>query len=497
MNQRLLPRPSSRIRDLPLVGHTTPARLLRLGAVLVLGALLTAVVSLVSGLTRQNAADQGSGRVSALSVDSSAIYRALADADAMATSGYVAGGQHAGEPAAVRTRYEADLARAADRLTDAAGHLDSGDPAQRLVSAVVAQLPVYSGLVETARFYNRAGLPLGQSYLGSASTLMRETMLPDVQRLGARQSGSLAADYGRAGAPAVAVLLIGAATLAGLVDAAIRERRRTNRVVNRGLVTAAGLLALVLVWWLAATAVSEVRLVQAGRHGRAATALDEAQVAVLRARSNESLVLVARSGTGASDTGFVGALDQVLGPGGVTGTDRRAAPGPDRTGGASTAERPADPGKPGTGVGGTSGEAGRPGTDVGGNPAEAGSAGGLLGVASAAAGSDGAAGLAAVRADARRWVQAHQRLRALDDQGQYTEAVASAIGTDPAGSGAAFDPLDASLGQALDAQRAAQADAADAARDALTWLPAGPSVLALLAASAAAAGIAARVAEYR
>jgi len=65
------------------------------------GCLLTAVVSLASGVSRQSATDEGAGRVAALTVDAAELYSSLADADAMATSGYVAGAQ---EPPIVRLR---------------------------------------------------------------------------------------------------------------------------------------------------------------------------------------------------------------------------------------------------------------------------------------------------------------------------------------------------------------------------------------------------------
>jgi len=420
-----------------LAGTTTPMRLSRLGAVLVAGCLLTAVVSLASGLSRQSATDEGAGRVAALTADAAELYSSLADADAMATSGYVAGGV---EPSAVRARYGDDIARASERLVHAAGQLAGDDPARPLVTTVAQRLPMYTGLIETARFYNRQGLPLGQSYLGNASALMRETILPAVEQLRRQQSVLLADDYGRGGALPLAVLLLGAGALIGLLDAGVRERHRTNRVINPGLLAAAGLLVLALLWWAGAMALTDTRLATASRHGTATTALDGARAAVLQARSNESLVLVARGGGSVSDSGFTTQLNNVLGANG---------------------------------------------------------SGGLLATASAAAGPDGAPAIDEVRTEAERWRQAHRQLRELDDGGRYNDAVASAIGTDPAGSRAGFERLDAALGRALDAQRAALDAGSHSARDALTGLDAGPAVLALLAAAAAAWGIAVRMREYR
>ncbi|GAA5155098.1 hypothetical protein GCM10023321_27870 [Pseudonocardia eucalypti] len=426
--------PVERLRALPVAEQNTPGRLLRLGALLVAGCLVTAVVSLFGGLSRQAAVDEATGRVAALSSDAAVVYRSLAAADAMATSGFVSGGA---EPVAVRQRSDDELARASAALAHAGGELAEDDPARALVADVATRLPVYSGLIETARVYNRQGLPLGQTYLTGASALLRQDMLPAVQRLRDDQSAQLAEDYGWGRAVPLAVLLLGVATLAALGDAWRREARRTNRTVNPGLAASAGLVSLALLWWLVAGTVSFLALGSAGAHGRAEAALGSARVAVLQARSNESLVLVARSGSGASDSGFTDRLNLLL------------------------------------------------------------SETGLLRKAQDAVGPEADAQLAGVRADATAWQAAHAQLRALDDGGRYAEAAQSAIGTDPAGSRAAFDRLDASLGAALDRQREAQVDAAGTAHGALFGLAAGPMLLLLLAGVAAGYGIELRVKEYR
>ncbi len=418
-------------------GPTTPDRLRRLGAVLVVGCLVTAAAGLAGAVSRTDAVAEGGTRIAALRADAAQLYRSLADADAMATSGYVSGGL---EPAAVRARYDDDIGRAADGLAHAAGLLPADDPGAAAVATIAAQLPVYTGLVETARTYNRQGLPLGQSYLDNASRLMRSTMLPAAAELRRQQDVALAAAYDRGGAVPFAVLLLGVAVLAALVDASMRERRRTNRMLSAGLLVAGAAVVLSLLWWAVATAVASDRLADAQRHGAATTALDEARTAVLQARSNESLVLVARSGGSASDEGFTAHLDRVLGTG-------------------------ADPG--------------------------------LLAAAASSAGPDAAPRIDAARAAARQWQEAHGVLRDLDDGGQYPAAVASATGADPAGSGAAFERVDAALGVAVEAERQAGTAAADAAGGALTGLAGGPTGLALLAAGAVVAGIGRRAGEYR
>lgn len=107
-------------------GSTTPERLRRVAAGLVVGCLLTALTSVLGGLAHTDAVHDSGTRIAALDSDAAELYRSLADADATATRGYVSGGL---EPAAVRARYDDDVARAADRLVQAASRLPVGDPA--------------------------------------------------------------------------------------------------------------------------------------------------------------------------------------------------------------------------------------------------------------------------------------------------------------------------------------------------------------------------------
>jgi hypothetical protein len=422
--------PVARVREL-VAGGATPQRLRRVGAVLLVGALLAGVVGLAGGLSRTSAVGDEGARLAALSADAAEIYRSLADADAMATSGYVSGGT---EPEAVRDRFDADVAAASARLVQAASGLAADDPATDAVVTITSNLPVYTGFVESARTYNRLGLPLGQSYLGAASTLMRETILPAAAELRAVEYAALDASLARGGSLPVAVVVLGIAALVGVVHASVRERRRTNRVLNLGLVGAAAALVVLVVWWVAAAAVADGALRGADGHGDAARALEDAHAAALQARSNESLVLVARGGAGASDQGFTAQIDRVLAPGGFIDTAAAADPGAD---------------------------------------------------------------LSTVRAAAERWRDAHVALRALDDGGRFPEAVASATGADPQGSGVAFAALDATLDAAIEAQRTAFAGDAAAARAAVDPLPAASAVLGVLAAVGIVLGIGRRLGEYR
>lgn len=420
-------------------GSATPDRLRRVGAVLVVGCLLTALVSLLGAVSRADAVRDSDTRIAALTADAATLYQSLADADAMATSGYVSGGL---EPATVRARYDEDVARAADGLVHAAGRLPEGDPAVGSLATIAAQLPVYTAFVETARTYNRRGLPLGQSYLDSASRIMRTSILPAAEELRRIKTAELESAYQRGGAIPVVVLLIGVAVLAGVVDVAVQERRRTNRVVNTGLVAAGAALALLALWWAVVTLIVDGALDDARSHSVGATALDDTRVAVAQARTNESLVLVARSGgSSSSDQGFTTQLERVLGVDANSGL--------------------------------------------------------LADAAAQATNPDSTARVESIRVAAVAWQEAHRRVRELDDGGNYPDAVASVVGAEPDGSGATFQRLDTALAQAVNAERDAFADEVGYARAAQTGLIVVPTLLALFAAAAVAVGIGRRVGEYR
>lgn len=102
-------------------GSTTPERLRRVAVILMVGCLVTAVVSVLGGLAHTDAVRASGTRIAAVTPDAAELYRSLADADATATSGYVSGGL---ESAPVRARYDADIARG--RPAGARGESASG-----------------------------------------------------------------------------------------------------------------------------------------------------------------------------------------------------------------------------------------------------------------------------------------------------------------------------------------------------------------------------------
>jgi hypothetical protein len=410
---------------------STPGRLSALMALVVALGLLVGVASVVGTVRRAGLVDAVRTRSGPLTVSTQQLYRSLSDADATAASAFLSSGV---EPPALRDRYRADIAAASAALTQAAGASDSDQDA---VDQIAALLPVYTGLVETARTYNRINLPLGAAYLREASGLMRGQLLPAAERLYQSRTTRLATDRGAAaGLPWVALLLI-LVSLGALAVGQAYLIRRTRRVVNLGLATASAAALALLVWLVVSWAGAANGLHASAREGSAQVELmSQARIHALQARADEALTLVAHGSGGSFDSDFTTEFGRLTAD--LDRARRDAADGAVRA----------------------------------------------------------ALGDAAGRAAA--WHAAHRRVRAADDGGQYSDAVTLAIGTDDPGGGAAsFNALDADLARSIAAANAAfDADAARAGK-ALWGTGVGFLLLTLVLLVGVVAGFQQRIGEYR
>jgi hypothetical protein len=419
---------------------TTPGRLRLL---LIVGVLLSLAWGALAGFTASQYATAASSVVTTrepLSLDAQQIYSRLSDANDAAATAFLTGGL---EPPAVRQRYLADIGVAESRIEQATanGGAASGAAAHDL-NTLAEDLPVYAGEVETARADNRLGLPLGAAYLREASGLMRAVLLPAASGMDAAENVSLGATSAQAtGLPLISVTLVVGLVIAYLLYRASRWlRRRTNRVLNVGLV-AAGVALIVSLAWLAAafTAGRGDMLAAQARGSTPVEALAKAGIAAQQAHADESLTLIDNSGDDVYQQYYV-SQEQALGPG--------------------------------------------PGTL-------------LTAAQAAAAGSPAASAADAAVRDARAWFAEHGAVRALDDKGNHAEAVASVLGTGPGDAGAAFAKLTADLSAGMTADQATFDSSAQAGAGDFTALAAGVAVAALVMAAGCAWGLSRRLVEYR
>jgi len=276
----------------------TPARLSAMMLVLAAVGLAAGIVSVVDVVQRSATVNRVTTVSGPLTVQAQQLYRALSDADATAASAFLADGQ---EPVALRQRYTNDIASATAALSAAT----AADRDQPTVARIAAQLPVYTGLVETARTYNRQNLPVGAAYLREASALMRNELLVAAKDLYDAETAQVEADRRAAsGFPwlAVPLLLLG---IAGLVAAQVYLTRRTNRLFNLGLLGAT-VLAVALLGWLALSwngVRAELSAAQRDGSGQVRL-LAQARLDALQARADESLTLVARGNGGDFETDY-------------------------------------------------------------------------------------------------------------------------------------------------------------------------------------------------
>ncbi|MFE0022388.1 hypothetical protein [Amycolatopsis sp. NPDC059021] len=436
----LLELPGQAVRAVTRSAATTPGRLTVIAVGLVLLSLLAGLVATLSVQGRKNTINGLIEHREPLAAAAQQVYRALSDADATAASAFLSTGT---EPPELRQRYERAVAEAGAALAKAASDSADVTEAAAQVDVLSQRLPVYTGLVETARANNRQGFPAGASYLREASELMRAKLLPAAQELYKVDTLRLADEQDDAtGFPWLATLLV-LVLLAALIVTQVYLTRRTNRLLNVGLVVATVCVAVSLLWGAAALIVQGVFVGNGQDNGtRQVDALVRTRITALQGRADETLTLVARGDGGGYEKDFAGLAVQLVGQDGRSG---------------------------------------------------------LLGEARGLAnGGDAAGKIDEASQAAADWLKAHKEVRRFDDDGQYSDAVDLAIRHDRQnGAAPAFQRLDDSLQAAINVGRQAFLDDTRAGDRALTLLAPGLAVLAVVAAAGATMGIRERLREYR
>ncbi|GIE75127.1 hypothetical protein Aph02nite_10770 [Actinoplanes philippinensis] len=416
----------------------TPRLYWLVAAGLVVLALVTGVAA-VADVRERSALLTDVAEVKApISVDAQTLYRSLAEADAIAATAFLS---TTGESATLRTRYLDGIARASTALTVALRDADDDETARLRV--VAEQLPVYTGLVETARSNQRHGVPLGGAYLREASGLMQQTILPAAAGVFDSTHRRLVGEQEEAdGFPWLAAFF-GALLAAALLWAQVLVARRSRRTFNLGLVAASGVTVLALLWSVVALGASTGRLETGpGSPAKQVLVLANAGRAALQARANESLTLVARGGGATFETEFVSQLDELIGVDGQ---------------------------------------------------------GGLLAAALAETEADSrvAVFIDQARTEANQWRKLHQGVRAADNGGDWNRAVELATATGEQDLPAVFTRLDTALTGALAAGNQQVDGQTGGAGSALTGLSAGFVLLTVGLMVAVGLGFRPRIGEYR
>jgi uncharacterized membrane protein YphA (DoxX/SURF4 family) len=238
------------------------------------------------------------------------LYAALSAADAAAASAFLSSEVEKGP---MRTRYNQALADAASALADVtAGTTDA--ETRTKVAEMSAKLATYTGLVESARANDRQGFVIGSAYLREASSLMQNAMLPGAQTIYDGDLSTLNDHQSAVGSVPTVSLVLLALVLAAIVVGSVILVGRTNRQFNLGLIVAAMVALLVVGWAVVAVRLAAVNIEQSQTDGTARFGtLAKARILAQRARTDETLQLIARGDITAREKSFAGHMDELAG----------------------------------------------------------------------------------------------------------------------------------------------------------------------------------------
>ncbi|WP_304118603.1 protein kinase G-activating protein GlnX [Mycolicibacterium bacteremicum] len=409
---------------------TTPGRILTIGVVLSALVMACAFATSTTITDRQEALTTVLDHSEPLAFAAGQLYTTLSVADAAAATAFIAGA----EPQDVRERYEQAITDASVAVTRASAGLTT-EPMIELLGRVNAELAVYTGLVETARTNNRAGNPVGSSYLSEASALMQSKILPEAQRLYEATSARVDTETTASTRIPAPVILVVLATIMFGLFANRWLSKRTRRRINMGFV-AGGLAVLIMVVWVGTALVISTADSRSAKNTAAQSlkTVTTMQITAQQARADETLALVRRGDEDVRKQSYyqrIETIQQQL-----------------------TAYLGAD-------------------NDI--DKGDLAGADDLL----------------------RKWRASNDRINAYISVGDYQAATQVALGTGEDDSTPAFGTLDAALSQAIEESRSQLRTDIVNARRVLSGTTVGAAALSIIAAFAVTLGLWPRLSEYR
>lgn len=292
--------------------RTSPGLISLVGVVLV-AAILAAGFAMSSTASSQERQLQVlSDSTEPLANASQNLYSSLSEADAISNTSFIRGSL---ETPIARQQYNTATANASLSILESAMGMGTGnEKAARLLAEIQTKLPVYSGMVESARAQSRAGNPVGNAYQASASELLRTEILPNAAELHSLTIDEVFEQQRQLATPPWVPLsgLLAAVFLLLLAQRWLAER--TKRRYNVGLATATALMVIasLLVGIVSAVTWYDSNNSQQAATGRSAplSQLTQMRITAQQARSMETLSVIERPADSVT-TEFDAALDQV------------------------------------------------------------------------------------------------------------------------------------------------------------------------------------------
>lgn len=272
---------------------TTPGKMVTLTLILSIAILAAGYSMAQSADQRRQSLDVLVNTTEPMSYSAHNLYTSLSLADAIATTGFVQSGV---ENAETRARYSNSIDQAAiATVRSAYGTASMNSRAMELITTIQREVPVYTGLVETARANHRIGNPVGTAYMAEASDLMRSRILPAAAELFEISSRQVSDSQKSLSRPQWIPLSGLAAALLFLPLAQWWLWRITRRRLNRGFLVATALMAVAMAW----VSASNWMTWQAGTRGFEEASmpwdsLTNSRIEAYQARTSETLSLVRR-----------------------------------------------------------------------------------------------------------------------------------------------------------------------------------------------------------
>lgn len=295
--------PWHRLRRLLSFLATTPGKMVAITVVMSVAIGAAGYSMSQSAANRQEGLGVLLSATEPLSYSTHNLYSNLSLADTIATTNFVQPG--VGDADRLED-YHAAIERATLAATEAAVGIPADEERLReLVAQVQRELPVYTGLVETARANNRVGNPVGITYMANASALMRERILPTAADLFTTTSDRVGEQQQELTQPQWVPLSGLFAAIGFLLLAQWWLWRITRRRLNRGF-AAAALAMVVATGWVAG---SNFVNWQAGTRSFEQAAqpwdsLTTSRIQAQQARTTETLALVRRESVTQSTQSF-------------------------------------------------------------------------------------------------------------------------------------------------------------------------------------------------
>lgn len=272
---------------------TSPGRLTIVALILIV-AILAAGLSMWQTTSQRQ---QQLTRISQLSEPmanaSQNLYASLTIADALANTAFSRGTLNSSQD--LVSNFDDVIAQASMSATRAATGIENvDDPEMKDIATVQRMLPVYTGMVETARANARQGNPVSVAYLASASNLMQVQILPAAKSLYGRTSTTTNEEQRELSKPPLFPMSGLAAAILMLLITQWWLTRRTGRLFNVGLFGATMLMAIALVGVGIATTQPWQSSFLFGEQRPDVHALTEVRIDAQQLRASETLGLVRR-----------------------------------------------------------------------------------------------------------------------------------------------------------------------------------------------------------